>query len=81
MDKTLLLYFKLLDMPKVKTKKSVAKRFKITKGGKGDKIKCFHAYHSHLSTGKSPKRLRRLRKPKILGRVSKDKILYALGEK
>ena len=68
-------------MPKVKTKKSVAKRFKITKGGKGDKIKCFHAYHSHLSTGKSPKRLRRLRKPKILNKVSKDKILYALGKK
>ncbi|MEO0143864.1 MAG: 50S ribosomal protein L35 [candidate division WOR-3 bacterium] len=68
-------------MPKIKTKKSAAKRFKITKGGKGNKIKCFHAYHSHLATGKSSKRLRRLRKPNIVDKVSKDKILHALGKK
>ncbi len=68
-------------MLKVKTKKSALKRFKITKGGKGNKIKCFHAYHSHLSTGKSSNRLRRLRKPNIVDKVSKNKVLYALGRK
>lgn len=71
--------FKLVIMSK--TKKAVLKRFKITKNGKGSKIKCFHAYHSHLSTGKSSKRLRRLRKAKILNKVSKNKILYALCKK
>lgn len=71
--------FKLSFMQK--TKKSVLKRFKITKNGKGNKIKCSHAYRSHLSTGKSSKRLRRLRKAKILDKVSKNKILYALCKK
>jgi large subunit ribosomal protein L35 len=45
-------------MPKMKTKKGAAKRFKLTKGGKNtSKIKRNKAYHSHelskLASGKS----------------------------
>ena len=49
-------------MPKMKTNKSVAKRFKIT--GKG-KVKLRHANKSHILTKKTPKRKRHLRKPDI----------------
>ena len=46
-------------MPKMKTKKSAAKRFKKTGSGK---IVHHHSGHRHLATKKSPKRKRRLRK-------------------
>jgi large subunit ribosomal protein L35 len=46
-------------MPKMKTNKSAAKRFKKT--GKG-KLKRGHAFTSHILTSKSPKRKRQLRK-------------------
>jgi large subunit ribosomal protein L35 len=49
-------------MPKVKTNKSVAKRFKLT--GKG-KVKRRHANKSHILTKKAPKRKRHLRKPDL----------------
>ncbi|MCX8059456.1 MAG: 50S ribosomal protein L35 [Spirochaetes bacterium] len=49
-------------MPKLKTKSSAKKRFKITGSGK---IKRFKAFKSHLLTGKSKKRKRNLRKPTI----------------
>ena len=50
-------------MPKLKTKKSVAKRFKITGTGK---IKHFGAGGSHLLSKKSSKRKRRIKKSAIL---------------
>jgi large subunit ribosomal protein L35 len=46
-------------MPKLKTKKAAAKRFKIT--GKG-KVKRKKAFARHILTKKSPKRKRGLRK-------------------
>ena len=46
-------------MPKMKTKKSAAKRFKKTGSGK---VKFNKSGNRHLSTGKSPNRKRRLRK-------------------
>jgi large subunit ribosomal protein L35 len=49
-------------MPKMKTNKSVAKRFKVT--GKG-KVKRGHAFKSHILTKKSAKRKRNLRKSAI----------------
>jgi large subunit ribosomal protein L35 len=49
-------------MPKMKTNKSVAKRFKIT--GKG-KVKRGQAFKSHILTKKSAKRKRNLRKAVI----------------
>ncbi|MBI4823009.1 MAG: 50S ribosomal protein L35 [Nitrospirae bacterium] len=45
-------------MPKIKTHRGAAKRFKVTGGGK---IKRSRAYKSHLLTGKPSKRTRRLR--------------------
>lgn len=47
-------------MPKMKTKKAAAKRFKATGTGK---LKRNKAYKSHILTKKSPKRKRNLRKP------------------
>ncbi|OGX39948.1 MAG: 50S ribosomal protein L35 [Omnitrophica WOR_2 bacterium RIFCSPLOWO2_01_FULL_41_12] len=46
-------------MPKLKTKKGVAKRFRLTKKGK---IKYSPSGKSHLLTGKEPERLRHLGK-------------------
>lgn len=48
---------------KLKTRKSVAKRFKMTKKGK---FKHWHPYKSHLLTSKTRKRKRRLRKSSLV---------------
>ncbi len=50
-------------MPKMKTKKAVAARFKVTATGK---LKHSHPGKRHLLTGKAPKRKRQLNKPAIL---------------
>jgi len=50
-------------MPKLKTRKSVAKRFKITGTGK---VLHYPSGHGHILTKKSAKRKRRLAKPKAL---------------
>ena len=44
-------------MPKLKTHKGAAKRFRITATGK---VKCGHAYARHLLTSKTAKRKRHL---------------------
>lgn len=49
-------------MPKMKTKRAAAKRFKVTGTGK---IKRFKAYKRHILTKKSTKRKRNLRKPTL----------------
>ena len=46
-------------MPKMKTHRGAAKRFKVTGTGK---LKRNHAYASHILESKSPKRKRNLRK-------------------
>jgi large subunit ribosomal protein L35 len=46
-------------MPKIKSHRGAAKRFKTTGSGKVRRQK---AYHSHLLTKKDPKRKRQLRK-------------------
>jgi large subunit ribosomal protein L35 len=48
----------------VKTRKAVAKRFKMTASGK---VMCRGAGRRHLLQGKSPKRRRSLRKASIVG--------------
>ena len=48
---------------KMKTNRAAAKRFKITGSGR---IKRSKAFHGHLFTAKSPKRLRNLRKSGML---------------
>ncbi|MDD2751526.1 MAG: 50S ribosomal protein L35 [Candidatus Omnitrophica bacterium] len=49
-------------MPKLKTKKGTAKRFKLTKSGK---IKFYSGGKSHLATSKQPEKLRKLRKARV----------------
>jgi large subunit ribosomal protein L35 len=49
-------------MPKMKTNKSVAKRFRVTGSGK---VKRHRAFKSHILTKKTSKRKRRLRKADI----------------
>jgi large subunit ribosomal protein L35 len=46
-------------VPKMKTHRGAAKRFKVTGSGKFMKS---HAFKSHLLVSKSPKRKRRLRR-------------------
>lgn len=50
-------------MPKMKTNKAAAKRFRMTKNGKLKRNKAFGA---HLLTGKSAKRRRNLRRATML---------------
>ena len=49
-------------MPKVKTKRSAVKRFKVTGTGK---LKRMKAYKSHILTKKSAKRKRNLRQSTV----------------
>ncbi len=50
-------------MPKQKTHRGAAKRFKVTAGGK---VKRGHSMHSHILTKKSTKRKRKLRKSALI---------------
>lgn len=63
-------------MPKMKTQRAAAKRFKKTGSGK---LKRFHAYHSHLFTGKSAKRKRKLRKPALVSKGDFKRIKQLLA--
>jgi large subunit ribosomal protein L35 len=58
-------------MPKIKTNKSAAKRFKLTATGR---IKRNKAYHSHILTKKSSKRKRQLRKATYVSKSDYRKI-------
>lgn len=61
-------------MPKLKTKRAAAKRFKVTAGG----IKCKHANHNHILTKKNSKRKARLDKVKIVDKSDADNIARLL---
>lgn len=50
-------------MPKMKTKKAVAARFKVTANGK---LKRGHPGRRHILTKKTPKRKRQLAKPALV---------------
>jgi large subunit ribosomal protein L35 len=58
-------------MPKLKTRKTAAKRFKITGTGK---FKYSNANKQHILTKKSPKRKRNLRKRDIADDTNKKAI-------
>lgn len=62
-------------MPKAKTHKGAAKRFKITGTGQ---IKRSKAYKSHLLTGKSPKRMRSLKKRVLIEKANYGNIKVLL---
>ena len=57
-------------MPKMKTKRSAAKRYKLTGTGK---IRYKKQNLRHILTKKSSKRKRRLRQPDILSSVETDR--------
>ena len=54
-------------MPKLKTSKAAAKRFKVTGTGK---LKYSNANKQHILTKKSPKRKRKLRKLDIVDKTN-----------
>jgi large subunit ribosomal protein L35 len=58
-------------MPKIKTHRGAAKRFKVTGTGK---IKRSKAFKSHLMTGKPAKRTRRLRQGGLIESANYAKI-------
>ena len=64
-------------MPKMKTKRSAAKRFKLTGSGK---LRRNHAYKSHILTKKSKKRKRNLRKSTIVDPADAGRVRRMLGE-
>ena len=58
-------------MPKIKTHRGAAKRFKMTGTGK---IKRYSGYKSHLLTGKPAKKTRRLRKASLVSSGEYDRM-------
>lgn len=63
-------------MPKLKTRKSTAKRFKVTGTGK---IARSHANKGHLLTGKTRARKRRLRRGGVVNAVDLGRVRRQLG--
>ncbi|RJQ25388.1 50S ribosomal protein L35 [Candidatus Parcubacteria bacterium] len=64
-------------MGKLKIKKSISKRFKITKTGK---VLFAHQYAGHLKLNKSKSRLRRQKEPGVLTGTFAKKIKKLLGK-
>jgi large subunit ribosomal protein L35 len=64
-------------MPKMKTRRSVAKRFKTTGTGK---LKRANAFKSHLMERKSPKRKRGFRKDSYVHASDEKRVLKGLGK-
>ncbi|WP_077615501.1 50S ribosomal protein L35 [Caenibacillus caldisaponilyticus] len=64
-------------MPKMKTHKGAAKRFKVT--GKG-KLKRHHAYTSHMFRHKTQKQKRKLRKSAIVSSADTKRIKKLLNQ-
>lgn len=62
---------------KVKTRKSVAKRFRVTKTGK---VMFAHQYGSHKKLNKSKRRIRRQKEPGQLTGVFAKKVKLMLGQ-
>ena len=64
-------------MPKIKTKRSAAKRFRVTGTGK---IVRHHAKAAHIKTKKSPKLKRNLRSSTIVRKEDERRIFRMLGK-
>jgi len=62
-------------MPKMKTKRAAAKRFKRTGTGK---VKRRHNYKDHILTKKTPKRKRKLRKAGLIAKADLGRIDRAM---
>ena len=63
-------------MPKKKIRKSVSKRFKVTKTGK---VLFSHQYGGHLKINKSASRKRRIKEPGVLSPAFAKKVRKMLG--
>ncbi|NLW47702.1 MAG: 50S ribosomal protein L35 [Firmicutes bacterium] len=63
-------------MPKMKTHRGAAKRFKVTGSGK---IKRSNAYKSHLLESKTSKRKRGMRKAEIINPGDERRVKRMLG--
>ena len=59
-------------MPKLKTKRAAAKRFKKTGTGK---VKRHRSHHTHILTKKTPKRKRNLRKSALIAQSDRAQTL------
>ena len=64
------------EMPKQKTKRSAAKRFKVPGTGKVTRRR---AFKSHILTKKHPKRKRRLRQGTVMSPADQPRIRKLLG--
>jgi large subunit ribosomal protein L35 len=62
-------------MPKQKTHKGLAKRFKVTASGK---VKCRSAGRGHILSSKSGKRKRHLRKDSVLTKWEPKMVIEGL---
>ena len=58
-------------MPKIKTKRAAAKRFKATASGK---LKRRSGWKRHKLEAKGPKRKRRLRKPQLVSKADQPRL-------
>jgi len=65
-------------MPKTKTKSAAKKRFRLTAGGK---VMRRRAFKSHLLEHKSPKRLRKKRRDKVMDGNDNREALRLLGRR
>lgn len=63
-------------MPKMKTHRGAAKRFKVTGSGKLRRRK---AFHNHILEKKSPKRKRQMRSPEIVDPADERAVRRQLG--
>lgn len=64
-------------MPKIKTNRSAAKRFRLTGQGK---VKRHHAKAAHIKTKKTPKLKRNLRSSAIVRKCDEARIYRMLGK-
>jgi large subunit ribosomal protein L35 len=58
-------------MPKIRTSRTAAKRFTVSKSGK---VKFKHAYARHMFSAKNPKQKARLRRTGILRKSEAERV-------
>jgi large subunit ribosomal protein L35 len=63
-------------MPKMKTHRGAAKRFRKTAKGR---VKRWQAFTSHMFTGKSPKRKRQLRQSELVSKADEKRVKRLLA--
>ena len=62
-------------MPKMKSKRGAAKRYKTTGSGK---VKRYHAFTSHILTSKTRKRKRNLRKSALVSKADERRVKHLI---